>query len=257
MVEFIDYEKRLTCEDHIVLWYYFHIYVDPEKDYRSFRITEELINAYNAPSNRSRREEIFRITERMKKELDVWRARYHERIWEYEKPVIWADRKKTDYYLNQLETSHRFEVYIDYCFRQRGYDIGLYYGKKQQYSQGETKAGIEIKCDRKLRETGNVYIEYQERMTREGVWVDSGILKPDETKYFLIGTEEEFYILPREALYGLYTRVVLQGEYIPGVKKVREKTHGTSKGFIISSQIAGQINLTVEETIQGLTQERR
>lgn len=54
MVEFIDYEKRLTCEDHIVLWYYFHIYVDPEKDYRSFRITEELINAYNAPSNRSR-----------------------------------------------------------------------------------------------------------------------------------------------------------------------------------------------------------
>ena len=71
MVEFIDYEKRLTCEDHIVLWYYFHIYVDPEKDYRSFRITEELINAYNAPSNRSRREEIFRITERMKKELDA------------------------------------------------------------------------------------------------------------------------------------------------------------------------------------------
>lgn len=32
-----------------------------------------------------------------------------------------------------------------------------------QYS-GESKLGVEIKYDKKLCETGNVYIEYQERM---------------------------------------------------------------------------------------------
>lgn len=83
-------------------------------------------------------------------------------------------------------------------FRRHGYDIGLFYGKDQQYHQGETKAGIEIKCDMRLQKTGNVYIEYQERMTNAGEWVDSGILKQDQTKYFLIGTVEEFFILPRE-----------------------------------------------------------
>ena len=50
----------------------------------------------------------------------------------------------------------------------------------------------------RLQKTGNVYIEYQERMTNAGEWVDSGILKQDQTKYFLIGTVEEFFILPRE-----------------------------------------------------------
>ena len=117
----------------------------------------------------------------------------------------------------------------------------MFYGKNQQYRQGETAAGIEIKCDMKLQETGNVYIEYQERITKDGEWVDSGILKKDETRYFLIGTVEKFYILPRTKLQSYYNRLV--------------KEHLTSKGFIMSKRRAEQDSFTVEEVVNILKNE--
>lgn len=176
MIEFIDYEKRLTCEEHIVLLYYSLMYKKKHANYSEFQITELLIDEYNLDNNQEKRSEVEKMVERKKEDLDKFRVDYAQKIWDYEKPVIWSDRKKTDYYIEQLNKSHRFEVYVDYLFRQSGYDIGLFYGKNQQYRQGETAAGIEIKCDMKLQETGNVYIEYQERITKDGEWVDSGIL---------------------------------------------------------------------------------
>lgn len=121
--------------------------------------------------------------------------------------------------------------------------------------QGETAAGIEIKCDMKLQETGNVYIEYQERITKDGEWVDSGILKKDETRYFLIGTVEKFYILPRTKLQSYYNRLVKYGEKLSGMRLVEEKEHQTSKGFIMSKRRAEQDSLTVEEVVNILKNE--
>lgn len=254
MIEYIDYQKRLTCEEHIVLWFYCYEFVAGKsmRDYKEFQITESLIDEYNAPQNRERRIQIQKMVEDSKARLDPFRDKYAQQIWEYEKPVIWKDRGKTDYYIQQLNASHRFEVYIDDLFRRHGYDIGLFYGKDQQYHQGETKAGIEIKCDMQLRKTGNVYIEYQERMTKAGEWVDSGILKPDQTRYFLIGTVEEFFILPREKLQHYYDRLVKCGEIIKGMRLVEEKAHQTSKGFIIQRQRARQDHISVQELIDRL-----
>lgn len=249
MIEYIDYEKRLTCEEHIVLLYYSLMYAKKFSDYNEFQITEALIDEYNSDENEPKRLRVEKMVEHKKEDLDKFREKYAQKVWDYEKPVIWNDRKKTSYYINQLNASHRFEVYVDYMFKQFGYDIGLFYGKNQQYKQGETKAGIEIKCDMKLRETGNVYIEYQERITKDGEWVDSGILKKDETRYFLIGTVEEFYILPKRKLQSYYNRLVKYGEVIKGMRLVEEKEHKTSKGFVMSRQRAKQDNLTVEEVI--------
>lgn len=254
-MEYIDYEKRLTCEDHIVLLYYSWMYKKKIVNYSEFQITEDLINEYNSNDSQERRSEVEKMIAYKRKDLDKFREDYAQRIWDYEKPVIWNDRKKTDYYIKQLNTSHRFEVYVDYLFRQLGYDIGLFYGKKQQYDQGETAAGIEIKCDMKLKETGNIYIEYQERINQNGEWVDSGILKKDETRYFLIGTVEKFYILPRTKLQNYYNRLVKDKEKIKGMRLVEEKEHQTSKGFIMSKQRAEQDNLTVEKVIKILKEE--
>ncbi len=271
MIEYIDYQKRLTCEEHIVLWLYSQEFIAKEnmdyyKDfqitesiteenmdyYKNFQITESLIEEYNAPQNLQRRIQIQKLVENNKEELDSFRENYANRIWDFEKPVLWSDRRKKDYYIKQLNASHRFEVYIDDLFRRHGYDIGLFYGKDQQYHQGETKAGIEIKCDMQLQKTGNVYIEYQERMTKAGEWVDSGILKPDQTKYFLIGTMEEFFILPREKLQNYYHRLVKCGEKMEGIELKEERAHQTSKGFIIQRQTAKQDHISIEEVIDNL-----
>lgn len=142
MIEFIDYEKRLTCEEHIVLLYYSLMYKKKHANYSEFQITELLIDEYNLDNNQEKRSEVEKMVERKKEDLDKFRVDYAQKIWDYEKPVIWSDRKKTDYYIEQLNKSHRFEVYVDYLFRQSGYDIGLFYGKNQQYRQGETAAGI-------------------------------------------------------------------------------------------------------------------
>ena len=242
MIEYIDYQKRLTCEEHIVLWFYDYKFVSGESVdyYKDFQITESLIEEYNAPQNLQRRIQIQKLVETRKARLDLFRD------------VIWSDRRKTKYYIEQLYASHRFEVYIDDLFRRHGYDIGLFYGKNQQYHQGESKAGIEIKCDKRLQETGNVYIEYQERMTKTGEWVDSGILKPDQTKYFLIGTMEEFFILPRERLQNYYHRLVKCGEKIEGIELKEERAHQTSKGFTIQRQRARQDHISVQEVIDNL-----
>ena len=255
MIEHIGYEKRLTCEEHIVLLYYSLMYKKKIADYSEFQITESLIDEYNSDNSQQKRIEVQKMIEYKKEDLDKFRADYAQRVWDYEKPVIWSDREKTDYYIQQLNASHRFEVYVDYLFRQLGYDIGLFYGKNQQYKQGETKAGIEIKCDMKLQKTGNVYIEYQERMTKDGEWVDSGILKKDETRYFLIGTVEEFYILPLPKLQNYYNRLVKCGEKISGMRLVEEKEHQTSKGFIMSRQRAEQDNIKVEDVVNILINE--
>lgn len=85
--------------------------------------------------------------------------------------------------------------------------------------------------------------------------MDSGILKKDETRYFLIGTVEKFYILPRTKLQSYYNRLVKYGETLSGMRLVEEKEHQTSKGFIMSKRRAEQDNLTVEEVVNILKNE--
>lgn len=116
MIEFIDYEKRLTCEEHIVLLYYSLMYKKKHANYSEFQITELLIDEYNLDNNQEKRSEVEKMVERKKEDLDKFRVDYAQKIWDYEKPVIWSDRKKTDYYIEQLNKSHRFEVYVDYLF---------------------------------------------------------------------------------------------------------------------------------------------
>ena len=135
-------------------------------------------------------------------------------------------------------------------FKQRGIDIGLYYGRDAQYS-GESEAGIEIKYDKRSRDTHNFYIEYQERMWRTGPWVDSGILKDDNSRFFLYGTMAGYVIFERETLLYYYDHL-MDGESIPGIILVREQQHQTSKGFILKPEVWQDITLSVEQVIHML-----
>ena len=176
--------------------------------------------------------------ETIKKRVDL----YNENPWEYSKPIIWDDRLKKTYYIEQLTKSHRFELYIDNMFKEEGIDIGVFYDKDNQYS-GESLAGIEIKYDNESLKTGNLYIEYQERLNEGELWVDSGILKQDNTIYWAIGNYEFVYFIAKEVLVD-----ILDGKIGLPIRHVSAR-RGTSKGFILSRENAEKISDPIDVVV--------
>ena len=245
MIAFIDCDQRLTAEEHFYLFTYYKIVNRRQIRYSDFHIHENLSNRYNALSPDDK-EDIESCVNRDQNYSQFLTA-FDREPWKFEKPVLWSDRDHSDYFIEQLEASHAFEVFIDCEFKQRGIDIGLYYGRDAQYS-GESDVGIEIKYDKRSRETNNFYIEYQERMWNTSSWVDSGILKDDNSRFFLYGTMSGYVIFERETLLDYYERL-MDGERIPGIILVREQQHQTSKGFILKPEVWQDITLSVEQVI--------
>lgn len=231
MIDRIDCDRRLSPEEHDCLYRYFQAHTANLVGYRDFPLTEALIAHYN----RAPAAEKQRLAQQMRQDPQhhAFVAAFQQRPWEWEKPVLWGDRAKTPYFIAQSNASHSFEVYLDALFGRHGVDLGLYYGREQQYHMGETALGIEIKYDKRSAETGNYYIEYQERMRSSGSWVNSGILKADNTRFYLLGTIDKFVIFERSWLLEYYTRLVQNHERLPDARLVQERTHHTSKGFIL------------------------
>lgn len=173
----IDPEKRLSFQELMQLYLYSAIRSGTGKlpEYRSWRLTEGLIRAFNQEERSVLQNRLDALLRQDPGPVAALRRTYEAQPWEVEKPVIWDDRSKSNYYISNLEDSHRFEVYAEWVFRQYGIDIGLFYGRQQQYEVGETRAGIEIKHDKKSQETRNYYFEYMERLTAQGSWVESGL----------------------------------------------------------------------------------
>ena len=129
-----------------------------------------------------------------------------------------------------MEIGHKFELWVEKECKSYGVDLGMYYDDRQ--FRGENKLGLEIKHDSKLFETGNVYIEYLALNKDETKFIKGGILKEDNSIYWLIGTEKEYYIFYKNDLLKLYKNI-MDGTYINdwGYKKAERRT---SKGIIIT-----------------------
>lgn len=233
----IDFEKRLSFDDHIRLFFYDCLKNGKWCDYDAWHIRESLIADYNAETDKAMAAAIDKCIADNSKLVEGLRQRA---VWDFEKPVIWNDRYKSHYYIKNLEDSHRFEVYAEHVFKSYGLDIGLFYGKSQQYYIGETKVGIEIKCDKRSEKTGNYYIEYQERLNDYGEWVNSGILKEDNTKYYFYGVVNNYAIFRRDDLMEYYEKIVIQRNPPVACRMVQIRT---SKGFIIPKTEAEKIRL--------------
>lgn len=125
---------------------------------------------------------------------------------------------------------HKFELFVEQECKRYGVDLGMYYDDRQ--FKGENELGLEIKHDGKLAETGNVYIEYLALNKDESEFINGGILKEDNSKYWLIGTEEEYYIFYKKDLLKIYENII-QDQKEWGCKKAERRT---SKGIIISRE---------------------
>lgn len=102
--------------------------------------------------------------------------------------------------------------------------------KKQLYA--ESLNGIEIKYDRRFRETKRLYFETHEKRKHDNkIWVESGILKNDNTYLFVIGDMKDIFI---------FSKKQLSIEYKKGIWNSIET--GTSKGMVIDMMENGVLN---------------
>lgn len=225
--------SKLSPLDHLYLYWYSQIVEKQICSYDEFLPSESLIERYNS----------F---------VEQWEINFEKDPSHYEKTVDWdKDRKKTDYFKNKLQMGYQFEIWVGKLFKENGVDLGLYYDKDGQYS-GENRCHIEIKHDMKLRETGNLYIEYMERLHSYDNWTKSGILKEDDCQYWLIGSFEEYYIFKKQTLIDIYNSLNRGNCTIPKCRFVGEKYNLTSKGYLLPRSAAKEycISASIEDFIK-------
>ncbi len=218
----INPRDKLSSEDYLYLYWFEKITDGVEIEYDKFQPTESMINRFNAY-------------------IQEWNKRFASDRIHYEKPVDWdVDRQKTGYFKDKLQVGHEFEIWVEEQFMAAGIDLKNYLDEKGQYT-GENEFGLEIKHDTMLVQTGNLYIEYEERLKKNNNWVRSGILKDDNTKYWIIGSFNEYYFFYKKDLCDIYAKLLQNPNGYTGCRFVREKTNGTSKGFIINREMANNI----------------
>lgn len=58
----------------------------------------------------------------------------------------------------RLEEGHAFEDFVEDLFWAHGIAVRLHRSRKYQWERGESASGIEIKLDKRFRETGNLSV---------------------------------------------------------------------------------------------------
>lgn len=136
-----------------------------------------------------------------------------------------------EYYKNKLEESNLFQDHWAKQFLlQRGIPLQFFCSKKNQI-HGECIQGYELKYDSLFRKTKRLYIETHEKQNMATQWVESGILKVDNSIYLVIGDYELVFIFSKQQLIEEYKKV-----YWNSIEK------NTSKGFVIDMYENGTIN---------------
>jgi len=131
------------------------------------------------------------------------------------------------YYAEQLEEGEKFQDFLTNKLPRYGIKISNYSSREYQYEHGENKEGIEIKLDKKYKETGNLYIEVAEKShPNNPVYVKSGIYKKN-AQYFITGDYHKIYMFSIKAL-----------RHINKSNKHKTVKTDTSKGFLLPKEKA-------------------
>lgn len=144
--------------------------------------------------------------------------------------------KRTEYdekvYKPRLALGQIFERFAADIIREKlAFDVHIYGTRQQQYSIGESVEGFEFKRDGKFRETGNLYIETVEKANpNNSSYVASGIYRNNNTKYWVQGDEQTFWLFSLARLWD-------------AVKGCKLAIIDTSKGHLLPVQTADQIQM--------------
>ena len=99
-----------------------------------------------------------------------------------------------------LEETLQFQDFVTRAlFYNLGWSINILASRKSNIEIGESLAGVEIKNDKKMAETGNIYIELEEKACT-GNFVASGINRQDNSIIWAIGDYNKLYIFVKKVL---------------------------------------------------------
>ena len=106
---------------------------------------------------------------------------------------------------------NKSEEYQDWLSKElpkhNGLIIQFMTSKKYQYSLGESVQGIEVKYDMKLAKTNNLFIEiYEKRRHENHTFIESGILRKDNTIIYGIGDYKILYLFSKKLLLHIYSK---------------------------------------------------
>ncbi|RXG67069.1 hypothetical protein ES695_00020, partial [Candidatus Atribacteria bacterium 1244-E10-H5-B2] len=136
----------------------------------------------------------------------------------------------TEYYDKKLKQGQEYQDFVINKLYELGIPVVTYTSKEYQFTEGENKAGIEIKLDDRFKETGNLYIEIKEKSHPDNEdYVTSGIYRNDNSWLWAIGNREYIYIFGKKVLKLLHASKRYQ--------EVENKTK-TSKGYLLPKKDA-------------------
>lgn len=249
----------LIAEEYLDI-YLFHELVEAgkaEKDisvkgYNEFHIYSSTVEAYNRYFEEFKCECTNEVDHFLLTHLSVF-AEFRRQLYKgwYPKPIVWDERKHNAYYVQKLEASFTFELFVYLSFYKRKVDLKPFWEREGQDS-GENELGVEIKFDMESANTQNFYIEYAEKNDASNQeYVDSGILKTDNTKLIFIGTKDENVILKKNELVQVFNiqkeKRQRTGQTDPGFFFVQKPT---SLGLLIRKDIAGRMSLSIDEAVE-------
>lgn len=141
----------------------------------------------------------------------------------------------TDAYEEKFQASLQYQDFVSDQLRKKyGIILGIYSSYEYQIQFGESASGIEVKYDRRMAETGNIYIETHEKTRPENPeFVKSGIYREDGTWAWLIGDYEKAFLFAKNQLIHLH-----QQTQFYEMRHIKEVENPTSKGILLPAKVA-------------------
>lgn len=161
---------------------------------------------------------------------------------------------RTDKY-ELLEEAWAYQDFVTKELSKIGISVNAYQSVYYQMKYGESASGIEIKNDRLMATTGNVYIEFKQTTLRGTENKDSGINCPDDSWLYVIGDYNKIYILSKLQLRSLLNKIKQNEEgwkskYGISIKcHFNEKGQITSQGMVIPTTYLEETNLCIKKIL--------
>lgn len=107
----------------------------------------------------------------------------------------------TDQYKTNFEKGLLYQDYLVKMLAPMGIIIMPFSSKFSQFTTGESFSRHEIKFDDRMSSTGNIYIEVGEKTSSSlENYTPSGILRDDNTLFFLIGNYQTLFFFSKKIL---------------------------------------------------------
>lgn len=223
------------------------------EDYVGYSLTDTIVNSFNeeVKKNGVGIQRVERYISDHRDETDSFIKNFGKVF--PPKPIVWASRNHNEYYKDKLQESFSFELFVYMLLYSKGIDLKPYYTEEGQ-NTGENELGVEIKNDTLIKVTGNIYIEYMEKSAaNKAIYVKSGILKDDNTRFLFIGEREAYWIFRKSDLRKIFDEeFALNKANKPSKRGVRFVTIYTSGGMLLPKGEADKIKLTLDTLIDEL-----